>query len=65
MISSQFPNREELPLLWDTVSSCMMSGPYWAGNTGKVCMGDNDCSKDFPKDFRDPTYVNMQGYTKS
>lgn len=64
-ISSQSSNIEELPLPWGTVSSCMMNGPYGAGNTDNVCMRDNECSKDFPKDFRDHKYVNMQGYTKS
>ena len=64
VISAKIPNREELPLLWDTVSSSMMHGPCGEDNPGNVCMRNNKCSKDFPKDFRDHTDVNVQGYTK-
>ena len=64
VISAKIPNREELPLLWDTVSSSMMHGPCREDNPGNGCMRNSKCSKDFPKDFRDHTVVNGQGYTK-
>ena len=64
VISAEIPNREELPLLWDTVSSSMMHGPCGADNPANVCMRGNECSKDFPKDFRDLTDVNVRGYPK-
>ena len=42
----------------------MMHSPCGADNPGNVCMRGNECSKNFPKDFRDLTDVNVQGYPK-
>ena len=64
MISAEIPNREDLPLLRDNVSSAMMDNPCGADSPGNVYMRRNECSKDFPIDFRDLTDVNVQGYPK-
>ena len=64
VISAVIPNREELPLLWDTVSSAMMHRPCGADNPDNLHMRGNECSKDFPKDFRDLADVNVWGYPK-
>ena len=64
MISAEIPNREDLPLLRDNVSSAMMDSPCGADSPGNVYMRRNECSKDFPIDFRDLTDVNVQGYPK-
>ena len=64
MISAEIPNREDLPLLRDNVSSAMMDSPCGADSPGNVYMRRNECSKDFSIDFRDLTDVNVQGYPK-
>ena len=42
----------------------MMHGPCGADNPGNMCVRGKECSKDFPKDFRDQADVNVQGYPK-
>ena len=61
VISAEIPKRDKLSLPWETVSSSMMHSPCGADNPGNVCMGVNECSKNFPKDFSDHTDVNVQG----
>ena len=64
VISAEIPKRGKLPLPWETVYSSMMHSPCGSDNPGNVCMGGNECSKNFPKDFRDHIDVNVQGYPK-
>ncbi|XP_076925699.1 uncharacterized protein LOC143588627 [Bidens hawaiensis] len=61
-ISAEIPDKNEDPELHYLVSELMIHGPCGAHNRTCSCMFDNKCSKNFPKNFRDATSVDSQGY---
>ncbi|XP_076920154.1 uncharacterized protein LOC143581216 [Bidens hawaiensis] len=61
-ISTEIPNKQEDPELYDLVSEFMIHGPCGAENMSCSCMINKKCSKNFPKSFSDHTSVDSNGY---
>ncbi|XP_076923251.1 uncharacterized protein LOC143585322 [Bidens hawaiensis] len=62
-ISAEIPDKNEDRELYNLVSELMIHGPCGAHNPTCPCMFDNKCSKSFPKNFREATSVDSQGYS--
>ncbi|XP_076925162.1 uncharacterized protein LOC143587882 [Bidens hawaiensis] len=62
-ISAEIPDKYKDPELYHLVSELIIHGPCGAHNPSCSCMVDNKCSKNFPKNFRDETSVDSEGYT--
>ena len=62
LISAEIPDQNEHPALYDTIKSCMVHGPCGHLNPNSVCMVDGKCSKGFPKEFKETTAANIDGY---
>ena len=62
LISAEIPDPEEDPDLHHLVKTCMIHGPCGVQNPSCVCMEDGKCKKNFPKQFRDETAENVNGY---
>ncbi|XP_057339407.1 uncharacterized protein LOC130676918 [Microplitis mediator] len=57
IISAEIPNQTNNPILYDIVSRNMLHGPC-----GDWCLINGVCSKKFPKNFRDVTTMDENGY---
>ena len=64
LISAELPDAELQTGLYNIVTSCMLHGPCNADNPHSPCMEDGKCTKDYPKEFRDFTDINTDGYPK-
>ena len=62
LISSQIPDKEKEPGLYDIIKSSMIHGPCGHLNKSSPCMVDGSCSKDYPKAFNESTVLNQNGY---
>ena len=62
VISAEIPSKQENPVLHDIVMRNMIHGPCGRLNPQCVCMKDNFCSKNFPKDFISETICADDGY---
>ena len=62
IISAEIPDESEKPELYQLVKQCMVHGPCGVLNPASVCMREGKCQKSFPKDFRDETAENLNGY---
>ncbi|KAJ2921310.1 hypothetical protein H1R20_g15783, partial [Candolleomyces eurysporus] len=63
-ISAQWPDREQNPLLFDTVLERMVHGPCGAANPNAPCMVNGKCSKRFPQEFNEETTMGENGYAR-
>ena len=69
IVSAQLPDPDEDPLLYETVTNCMLHGPCGALKPKAPCMVDNKCSKHYPKELMKPPFManmvilNMPGQT--
>ncbi|KAI3505740.1 hypothetical protein L1887_27949 [Cichorium endivia] len=61
-ISAELPDSITDPLLYNTITTCMIHGPCGLLNPQSICMRDGKCSKSYPKDFNDQTFFDKQGY---
>jgi hypothetical protein len=61
VVSAEIPDRETDPGLFDVVSTCMLHGPC---TEQSMCWRDGACSKRFPKEFREETTMEQDGYPK-
>ena len=67
IVSAQIPDPELHPLLYQTVTNCMLHGPCGDHNRGAPCMVDGSCGKHFPKPSQRQLFMvkmdilNMQG----
>lgn len=52
VISAELPNKEDDPLLFNSVARYMIHGPCGVLNTNSSCMIEGRCSKKFPKLFQ-------------
>ena len=59
-VSAEIPDKEEDPLLYETVTKKMMHGPC----EKKPCFKDGKCSKNFPKKFMSETKMSFEGYAE-
>ena len=62
IVSAQIPDPELHPLLYQTVTNCMLHGPCGEHNRGAPCMVDGSCGKHFPKPFSEATVYGENGY---
>ena len=62
IVSAQIPDSTLHPLLYETVTTCMLHGPCGDDKPNAPCMVDNSCSKHFPKDFSEATAYGQHGY---
>ena len=59
IISAEIPDENDEPELFEIVKSCMIHGSL---NPNYVCMQNGVCKKKFPKEFREETLENVNGY---
>ena len=59
-VSAEIPEKEDNPLLYQTVTKKMMHGPC----EKKPCFKDGKCSKHFPKSFTHETKMSFDGYAE-
>ncbi|PPQ72835.1 hypothetical protein CVT24_012881 [Panaeolus cyanescens] len=64
LIWARWPDKDQHPLLFETVKSCMVHGPCGAANPNAICMDPEKkiCTKRFPKDFCEATNMDGSGY---
>jgi len=55
IVWAQLPDPVTQPLLYDTITTCMLHGPCGTIKPKASCMADKKCSKQYPKEFRDHT----------
>jgi hypothetical protein len=60
VITAEIPNKDEDPVLYETVVKHMIHGPCGALNPNSPCINEGKCSKKFPKAFQNqlPNHVN-------
>ncbi|CAI9259461.1 unnamed protein product [Lactuca saligna] len=61
-ITAELPDPILEPLLYQTVTRCLVHGPCGLLNTKSSCMKDGKCKKRFPKNFRNDTVFDKDGY---
>ncbi|GBL64932.1 hypothetical protein AVEN_160280-1 [Araneus ventricosus] len=61
-VSAELPNIYVNRRLFEIVTKCMVHGPCGIMNPNAPCMKDGECSKQFPKAFREETEENVNGY---
>ncbi|KAL4153586.1 hypothetical protein QTP88_001419 [Uroleucon formosanum] len=64
VISAELPNKEDDPLLFNSVVRHMIHGPCGVLNTNSPCMTEGRCSKKFTKLFQSHTSTGDDGYLK-
>ncbi|GBM49529.1 hypothetical protein AVEN_108767-1 [Araneus ventricosus] len=61
-VSAELPDPCTDLRLFQTVTKCMVHGPCGTININSPCMRDGQCCKSFPKQFKDDTEENVNGY---
>ncbi|GJZ48131.1 hypothetical protein Tco_0601963 [Tanacetum coccineum] len=61
-ISAEIPDKEEDPELYQIVKDHMMHGPCGPENPSCPCTVDFKCTKKFPKQFNESTFIDESGY---
>ena len=62
IVSAQIPDPDLHPLLYETVTTCMLHGPCGDDKPTAPCMVNGHCSKHYPKQFREHTLYGENGY---
>jgi hypothetical protein len=62
LISAELPEPVDERVLYDIVSKSMLHRPCGIRNPGAPCMKRGECSKRYPKTFRDETSLSVEGY---
>jgi hypothetical protein len=62
VVSSEIPNPETQPKLYEAVKNYMVHGPCGDLNPSCSCMENGVCTKHFPKEFQVETQLNDDGY---
>ncbi|KAE8882346.1 hypothetical protein PF002_g1425 [Phytophthora fragariae] len=62
LVSTELPDKNVNPDLFDTVMTCMMHSPCGEAFPSSPCMKDGKCSKGFPKPLVEVTRANPDGY---
>ncbi|GKA70182.1 putative PIF1 DNA helicase/replication protein A1-like protein [Tanacetum coccineum] len=61
-ISSEIPDKNEDPELYQIVTDHMMHGPCGVDRPSCPCTVKNKCTQKFPKQFNDKTFIDESGY---
>jgi hypothetical protein len=61
--SAEIPDPDEHQMLHETVTKCMVHGPFRSLKANTLCMRDNKCKKNFPKSFSSETMQNGNEYS--
>ncbi|XP_026439102.1 uncharacterized protein LOC113337723 [Papaver somniferum] len=61
-VSAEFPNEINDPILFDTVSKCMVHGPCGERDPYAACMEKGKCTEGYPKKYTDTTTLDEGGY---
>ncbi|GBN04007.1 hypothetical protein AVEN_257595-1 [Araneus ventricosus] len=61
-VSAELPDPCTDLRLFQIVTKCMVHGPCGTTNINSPCMRDGQCCKSFPKQFKDDTEENVNGY---
>ncbi|GBO29144.1 hypothetical protein AVEN_175445-1 [Araneus ventricosus] len=61
-VSAELPDPCTDLRLFQIVTKCMVHGPCGTININSPCMRDGQCCKSFPKQFKDDTEENVNGY---
>ncbi|GBM87426.1 hypothetical protein AVEN_113836-1 [Araneus ventricosus] len=61
-VSTELPDPCTDLRLFQIVTKCMIHGPCGTMNINSPCMRDGQCCKSFPKQFKDDTEENVNGY---
>ena len=62
IVSAQLPDPIEDPLLYETVTTCMLHGPCGDEKPNAPCMVDGKCSRHYPKEFIEHTVYGDNAY---
>jgi hypothetical protein len=62
MVSTELPNKDAHPTLFEVVTSCMVHGPCGTINPHCTYMADNVCSKGYRKAFTEHTTNTTSSY---
>lgn len=62
-ISAQLPDKDKNPELYKLVTSLMMHRACGVHDPKSPCMRDGKCSKGYPKEFREKTSTDNDGYS--
>jgi hypothetical protein len=62
LISAELPDARTEPVLYDIVSKSMIHRPCGPQNPNSPCMKRGQCTKRYPKTFRDDTSLSVAGY---
>lgn len=62
IIFAKIPDRQTYTNLYDLVKEYTMHGLCGNANRNSPCMVNKRCSKYFPKDFNEKTYMDEDGY---
>jgi hypothetical protein len=61
-ISSEIPDKDDDPALYQLVTENMMHGPCGLVHQDCPCMVNSRCTKKFPKSFNEETFIDEHGY---
>ena len=64
VITAEISNKDEEPVLYETVARHMIHGPYGTLNLNLPCINNGKCSKKFPKAFQSQTSTGDDSYPK-
>ena len=64
LISTEIPDPNTQPCLYEVVKSCMVHGPCGPFKPDQMCMIDGKCTKKFPKEFIENTQLLLNKYPK-
>nr|CDJ85606.1 uncharacterized protein LOC100902978 [Haemonchus contortus] len=62
IVQAVIPDPETEPRLHRIVTTCMMHRPCGPANPSSPCMVDGQCTKGYPKQFREHTNMEVDGY---
>jgi hypothetical protein len=62
IVSAELPDENEQPELYSQVVKHNMHGPCGLSNPNSPCMRNRTCTKYYPKDFNESTYVKADSY---
>ena len=62
IVTAEIPDINDDLVLHNLVKKFMIHGPCGTNNPSSPCMNDGYCQKNFPKEYKDETFMNTNGY---